>query len=299
MQSGIINVYKEAGFTSFDVVAKLRGILHIKKIGHTGTLDPDAVGVLPVCIGKATKVCELLTNKDKVYEATMLLGIATDTEDISGNVLEQHDVNVTEENVMNVLNSFIGESMQVPPMYSALKVNGKKLYEYARAGVEIERAARKICIYSIDNVKIEFPRVTFTVSCSKGTYIRSLCRDIGEKLSCKACMESLKRTKVSVFDIKDSITLAEIEELVNNGEIEKYISSIDSLFMEYPEVCVKEEFRIIPENGGKLYAEHLPEIDFKEYSLNQNVRVYLYDGRFVGIYEYKGDCFAPKKMFLE
>lgn len=299
MQSGIINVYKEAGFTSFDVVAKLRGILHIKKIGHTGTLDPDAVGVLPVCIGKATKVCDLLTNKDKIYEATMLLGVATDTEDVSGTVLEQCDVNVTEEDVMNVLNSFIGESMQVPPMYSALKVNGKKLYEYARAGVEVERAARKICIYSIDNVKIELPRVTFTVSCSKGTYIRSLCRDIGEKLSCKACMESLKRTKVSVFDIEDSITLAEIEGLVNNGEIEKYISPIDSLFMEYKEIHVKEEFKIIPENGGKLYAEHLPELDFKEYSLNQNVRVYLYDGRFVGIYEYKGECFAPKKMFLE
>ena len=169
MKSGIINVYKEKGFTSFDVVAKLRGILKTKKIGHTGTLDPDAEGVLPVCIGRATKVCDILTDKDKVYEAVMLLGVETDTQDTSGEVLKELPVEISEEAVREAILSFVGDYAQIPPMYSALKVNGKKLYELAREGKTVERKARNVQIISIEILEIALPRVRMSVHCSKGT----------------------------------------------------------------------------------------------------------------------------------
>ena len=176
---GIINIYKEKGFTSHDVVAKLRGILRQKKIGHTGTLDPDAVGVLPVCLGKATKLCDMITDKSKTYEAVLLLGVTTDTQDITGTVLDSKAVDGTSGEIEQTVLSFVGEYKQIPPMYSALKVNGKKLYELARAGVEIERKARTVTIDSVEIQKIELPRVYIKVDCSKGTYIRTLCHDIG------------------------------------------------------------------------------------------------------------------------
>ena len=184
MYNGIINIYKEKGFTSHDVVAKMRGILRQKKIGHTGTLDPDATGVLPVCLGSATKLCDMLTDRDKEYEAVMQLGISTDTQDLSGEVLEECPVTVTEEEVRNAILSFIGDYDQIPPMYSALKVNGKKLYELARAGKEVERQPRAVTIYDITILDMKLPEVTFRVSCSKGTYIRTLCYDIGVKCGC-------------------------------------------------------------------------------------------------------------------
>ena len=214
MINGIVNIYKEKGYTSHDVVAVLRKVVGQKKIGHTGTLDPDATGVLPVCLGRATKVCELLTDHDKTYEALLLLGKTTDTQDISGEVLEERDPgDLTEEEVRSCIESFIGEYDQVPPMYSALKVNGKKLYELAREGKIVERAARRVQIFDIEILSIALPRVTMKVHCSKGTYIRTLCHDIGQKLGCGACMEKLTRTKVSRFEIKDSLTLAQIEVL--------------------------------------------------------------------------------------
>ena len=182
MYNGIINIYKEKGFTSHDVVAKMRGICKQKKIGHTGTLDPDAVGVLPVCLGNGTKLCDMLTDKDKVYEAELLLGVTTDTQDVTGEVLAQRDVTASESQVREAIESFVGDYMQVPPMYSALKVDGKKLYELARAGKEVERAARPVKIHGIDIISVELPVIKMTVSCSKGTYIRTLCHDIGEKL---------------------------------------------------------------------------------------------------------------------
>ena len=175
MINGIVNVYKESGFTSFDVVAKMRGIFHQKKIGHTGTLDPDAQGVLPVCLGRATKVCDLLTDKDKEYEAVMLLGMTTDTQDVSGNVLSRQEVTVSEDAVKTVIASFEGEYMQIPPMYSALKVNGQKLCDLARKGIEVERKARPVTIHKIQILEINLPRVCMRVECSKGTYIRTLC----------------------------------------------------------------------------------------------------------------------------
>ncbi|MBP7199034.1 MAG: tRNA pseudouridine(55) synthase TruB, partial [Acetatifactor sp.] len=187
---GIINVYKEAGFTSHDVVAKLRGICRQKKIGHTGTLDPQATGVLPVCLGNATRACEMLTDRTKEYVAELLLGQITDTQDITGTVLEEREVAVSEAQVREVIAGFVGGYDQIPPMYSALKVNGKKLYELARAGKEVERQARHVDLPAIEILEIKFPVVKFRVECSKGTYIRSLCADIGEKLCCGGTMQS-------------------------------------------------------------------------------------------------------------
>ena len=210
--SKYFNIYKEKGFTSFDVVAKLRGILKQKKIGHTGTLDPDAEGVLPVCLGKATRLCEFLTDKVKTYETVMRLGITTDTQDISGTVWKEQEVTVSEQQIREIASSMIGESMQVPPMYSALKVNGKKLYELAREGKVIERKARKVHIFSIEIQEICLPRVRMSVHCSKGTYIRTLCHDIGQKLGCGGCMEKLLRTKVGIFELADTLKLSEIDE---------------------------------------------------------------------------------------
>ena len=186
MYHGIINVYKEKGFTSHDVVAKLRGICKQKKIGHTGTLDPEAVGVLPVCLGSATKLCDMLTDKTKEYVAVLKLGVVTDTQDLTGTILEEHPVTVTEEQIREVIFSFQGDQLQIPPMYSALKVNGKKLYELAREGKEVERAARPITIHEIEILKEELPEITIRVSCSKGTYIRTLCHDVFAS-SCHAC----------------------------------------------------------------------------------------------------------------
>ncbi len=208
MVNGILNVYKEKGYTSHDVVAKLRGIVGQKKIGHTGTLDPDAEGVLPVCLGRATKVCDMLTEKDKTYEAVLLLGKETDTQDISGTVLRVGETEgLTQEQVKDCVMSFVGEYDQIPPMYSALKVNGKKLYELAREGKTIERKSRKVEIKEIRILEMALPRVRMEVSCSKGTYIRTLCHDIGEKLGCFGCMESLLSTKVGRFVIESSLKL--------------------------------------------------------------------------------------------
>ena len=252
MKSGIINVYKEAGYTSFDVVAKLRGILHIKKIGHTGTLDPDAVGVLPICVGKATKVCDMLTNTDKTYVATLLMGVSTDTYDTSGTVLDEKEVNVTPEMVENTIKSFIGEQEQIPPMYSAIKVNGKKLYELAREGKVIERKARRINIYNIEIIDINLPRVKMRIDCSKGTYIRSLCNDIGEKLGCHGCMENLVRERVGNFSIDNTIIIEEIQSLMNENRVEEVLLPIDSVFSSYPMIKVKAEFQKACLNGAKL-----------------------------------------------
>ena len=236
MYNGILNIYKEAGFTSHDVVAKLRGILGQKKIGHTGTLDPEAVGVLPVCLGKGTKVCELLTDKDKVYETVMCLGVTTDTQDMTGKVLKQSEVHVSREELEAVLETFRGNYDQIPPMYSALKVQGKKLYELAREGKTVERKARQVQILELELLEMEPDgiHVHMRVHCSKGTYIRTLCHDIGEKLGCGAAMEKLTRTQVGVFEIQDAMTLSQIEELVREGQIDHAIRTnrIDCCIME-------------------------------------------------------------------
>lgn len=298
MVNGIINVYKEKGYTSFDVVAKMRGIFGQKKIGHTGTLDPDAQGVLPVCLGKATKVCDLLTDKDKVYKATMLLGIQTDTLDISGKVCNKAVVNVTEQQVRDVISTFVGTIEQVPPMYSALKVNGKKLYELAREGKTIERKARKVSIYDITIDEICLPEVVMTVSCSKGTYIRSLCDDIGTKLGCYGCMKDLLRTKVACFDIGDAYKISEIEKLK-----ESIVLPIDMLFENIPAVNTVLMAQKLIENGNRIPAEMINADGNKQrkYDDEGRYRIYNPEDSFVGIYTYKAetDDFKPVKIFME
>lgn len=306
MKSGIINVYKEAGYTSFDVVAKLRGILHIKKIGHTGTLDPDATGVLPVCIGKATKVCDLLTNKDKTYTATLLIGKSTDTYDISGTVINESEVNVTENDIRKVIDSFIGEIDQVPPMYSAIKVNGKKLYELAREGKVIERKPRKVTIYNIEVIDISLPRVTMKIDCSKGTYIRSLCNDIGDKLGCYGCMESLVRNKVGDFSIENAIIIEEIEKACDDNRIEELIHPIDYVFSSFPKGVIKEESEKYALNGARLRMSNLVDSKINLESGEKNdkidnklLRLYLQNGKFVGLYKREQEDLILEKMFYE
>ena len=276
----------------------MRGIFGQKKIGHTGTLDPDAQGVLPVCLGKATKVCDLLTDKDKVYKATMLLGIQTDTLDISGKVCNKAVVNVTEQQVRDVISTFVGTIEQVPPMYSALKVNGKKLYELAREGRIIERKARKVSIYDITIDEICLPEVVMTVSCSKGTYIRSLCDDIGTKLGCYGCMKELLRTKVACFDIGDAYKISEIEKLK-----ESIVLPVDMLFENIPAVNTVLMAQKLIENGNRIPAEMINADGNKQrkYDDEGRYRIYNPEDSFVGIYTYKAetDDFKPVKIFME
>lgn len=294
MVNGIINVYKEKGYTSFDVVAKLRGIYHQKKIGHTGTLDPDAEGVLPVCLGKATKVCDLLTDKEKEYEAVLLLGKDTDTQDISGNVLAEAKVDVSEEEVKRAILSFVGAYDQVPPMYSALKVDGKKLCDLARKGITVERKARTVRIFEIEIKDMKLPEVTIRVHCSKGTYIRTLCKDIGDKLGCYGCMKSLIRTRVSEFLSKEAHRLSEIEE-----EPYTWILPVDVVFSSYEKAVVSDRAEKFIVNGNRIAQEDL--IHMKDAYKISRIRLYREDETFIGIYEYKEETldFKPVKLFLE
>lgn len=300
MIHGVLNIHKEKGYTSHDVVAKLRGIVGQKKIGHTGTLDPDATGVLPVCLGKATKICDMLTDKNKTYETVMLLGKVTDTQDISGVVLSEKDTAyLEEETVRAVIASFVGDYMQVPPMYSALKVNGKKLYELAREGIEIERKARPVTILSIQIKEVNLPRFRMEVTCSKGTYIRTLCQDIGEKLGCGACMEELIRTKVSRFELKDSLTLAEVSALKEAGRLEEILVPVDEMFSDYEAVSLKEEFISFAYNGNVFFPKHLQRhIELTDGKL---VRVYDGQGQFIAIYKFIKEkyLFKIEKMFFD
>jgi len=238
--NGVININKEAGYTSMDVVAKMRGILKMKKIGHTGTLDPAATGVLPVCVGKGTKLVEKFMADDKVYRAVMLLGVTTDSQDMTGEVITESTVGVTPPEVLEAIGSFVGGYDQLPPMYSAKKVNGKKLVDLARKGIEVERQPRFVNIMSINVEEMELPRVTMTVTCSKGTYIRTLCHDIGQKLGCGAAMESLIRTRVGRFKLEDAITLGELEKLRDEGRIDEVVADFESIMAEITEAAVTE-----------------------------------------------------------
>lgn len=299
MINGILNVYKEKGYTSHDVVAKLRGIVGQKKIGHTGTLDPDATGVLPVCLGKATKVCDLLTDKDKTYEAVLLLGKETDTQDTTGEVLKEHPVEMPEGEVRKAIQSFQGEYSQIPPMYSALKVNGKKLCDLARSGIEVERKARNVTVFQIDILEMELPRVTMRVHCSKGTYIRTLCHDIGKSLGCGGCMESLKRIQSADFTIDTAWTLSQIQEKRDAGQLEEILYPTDYVFSSLEKGTVKRQYEKILYNGNRIannffLAEPPPKGE-------ENIRIYDESGQFIGVYRYdkKQENYKPVKIFLE
>ena len=296
--NGLLNVYKEKGYTSFDVVAVLRGILKQKKIGHTGTLDPDAEGVLLVCLGRGTKLCDMLENHDKTYKCKMILGKTTDTDDISGNIISDCQADVSQKQVIDVIKSFVGEINQIPPMYSAIKINGKKLYELAREGKTIERKPKKITIYDIFDINIQLPYIIFSVACSKGTYIRSLCRDIGEKLGVGGTMCELVRTKASGFLSEEALKLDDIKEIANRDEISKYIIPVEKVFDSYTKLHVKEEADKMLMNGNPLlsydFIENIELVDEAKYS------IYSFDGRFIAIYKYSSDKekLMPDKMFL-
>ena len=283
---GLFNIYKEAGMTSFDVVSQIRKIANTKSVGHSGTLDPNATGVLVVAVGRATKVIEYMENDDKIYNAELKLGVETDTEDVWGNVLKENnlkDYDLNFEKVSEIIKSFIGKQIQVPPMYSALKVNGKKLYELAREGKEIERKGREIEIFDIYNIKMEEDKISFTVHCSKGTYIRTLCKDIGEKIGCGATMSKLERIKAGNFSSSTSLKLEDIKD-----NPEKYIIDLESVLEKFPIIKLDEKEAIKYTNGIKLKKEDLEDGTY---------RVYI-NGKLYGICIVSNENIKPcKKIF--
>lgn len=273
---GIINVLKPMGMTSFDVVAYLRKTLKTKKIGHTGTLDPCAAGVLPVCLGRATKAVEFLIDKDKTYRAQLTLGVSTDTQDAAGEIIKKSSVNVLENEIEWVIKSFVGKYSQVPPMYSALKVNGKKLCDIAREGKVIDRKPREVEIYSIDILQIKKNIVIFDVECSKGTYIRTLCDDIGNKLGCGGHMSFLLRKKAGIFDLSTTLTLEEIKEFAACGTLQEKIISVDEIFKNYNKIMLSSKDTKKFKNGVKIKIDD-------EFKKEKNLRVYGWDGKFLAL----------------
>lgn len=275
--NGIINVFKPKDMTSHDVVNILRRITGIKRIGHTGTLDPMATGVLPICIGKATRVSEYLLNLDKEYIADLTLGYQTDTLDMEGQIINTSDKEVTRERIIEVINTYVGDILQTPPMYSALKFKGKKLYELAREGKTVERPKRQVKIYSIDLLNIDDNKtITFKVHCSRGTYIRSLCDDIGFDLGTFGYMSYLMRSKAGSFEIQDSYSLNYLKSL-NTDEIKEILIPMDRALghMDTFEIDDKYYDRLI--NGVKIKLED--NIDFKE---EKEYKIYCKD-LFIGI----------------
>ena len=290
--NGILNVYKNKGMSSFDVVRKIKFLAHEKKVGHTGTLDPEATGVLPVAIGKATKIIDYIMNCNKTYEVKFLLGTKTTTYDLEGEVIEKKDTSfLTEEQVKDAVLSFVGEYDQVPPMYSALKQNGVRLYDLARQGIEVERQGRRIHILNIEDIKIELPYVSMKVSCSKGTYIRSLCFDIGEKLGVGATMTDLNRSETSVFKQEDSINIEELTE----DNIQEYLISIEEALKFYPKLVVNSSFTKLLVNGVKVSDKRLTNEYRKKGTL---YRVYDSEGVFIGLGKQDDKGFKIEKLLM-
>ena len=292
---GVINIYKEKGFTSHDVVNIVRKTLGKVKTGHTGTLDPDAEGVLPICVGKATKLADYIAADIKEYKAEITLGIKTTTEDISGDVIEKKDVNASEDEVKSAINSFVGEYNQIPPMYSAIKVNGKKLYELAREGKEIERKTRLINIYKIRDIKaLDNNKYEFYVLCSKGTYIRTLCKDIGEKLGCGGCMSNLTRTRSGNFYIENSIKINDFKDIVSQNKLNDVLITVKEVLSNYMTVHIDSKAEKYVLNGNKISLSYINEKDIKK----GNKVVAEFDNNVVGVYETLEDCIKPITMLI-
>ncbi|MCR5213185.1 MAG: tRNA pseudouridine(55) synthase TruB [Eubacterium sp.] len=308
MYNGIVNVYKESGYTSHDVVAKLRGIYGQKKVGHTGTLDPMAEGVLIVLLGQATKLSDLILSSNKEYVATVRLGITSDTDDITGKIITSYESssqissklnNITREDIESVLNSFLGSSMQIPPMYSAIKVNGKKLYEYARAGIEVKRDPRPVNIYSLELLDINMSEYEFKfrVSCSKGTYIRALIRDIGQLLGTGAVMSGLLRDEVNGIKAENAFKLNQLQSLKEEGRLLDAVSSIDTILKDVPAVGLKPTAIKLLENGNRLNYNNFKSLGLSDQECDIDIsdsrllneseffRVYA-DGRLRALYSY-------------
>ncbi|MFZ5966541.1 MAG: tRNA pseudouridine(55) synthase TruB [Bacillota bacterium] len=277
---GILNILKPSHATSHDIVNLIRKRFHTKKVGHTGTLDPMAVGVLPICIGKATKVSQFLLDDMKKYRCEMVLGAKTDTQDRWGKVIATYDMNVSENDIMDVFNTFRGEINQVPPMYSALKHQGKKLYELAREGKEIHRDPRKVHIYELEIVQINGHTILFDVLCSKGTYVRTLCTDIGDMLNCGAYMSFLVRSQSGIFHLENTVTLEELAELPPEEIILNHLFPIDYPLSNLPKIEVKNESMKFLLNGNTLYPHNLHNTD----SLVPDTQVRLYaDNDFIAL----------------
>lgn len=291
----IFNINKPQGITSHDVVYKVRKILNTKKVGHTGTLDPDAVGVLPICVGRATKISDLILNKDKEYICEMILGIETDTYDSSGRIISEKSIeNISKKAVEEKLLSQVGERSQYPPIYSALKVNGKKLCDLARSGKvdDIVIEPRNVLIKSIDIIQIEIPKVVFKVKCSKGTYVRSICHDLGEDLGVGGHMSFLKRTQSGVFKYENSITLEELEILKNEDRLLESSFSIEDALEEFPKVMLNDNAIKYYSNGGiiqnnRFYFDCSLSTIFDDNNMindkKYRVRVYNNNNEFIGI----------------
>ncbi len=297
--NGVLNIYKEKGYTSHDVVAVLRKIFKQKRIGHCGTLDPAAEGVLPVCLGRATRLVDEISEGTKTYRAVLLLGVETDTYDMEGQILSEKNVQLNFSEVCDCIYSFRGEVMQVPPMYSARKVNGQKLYDLARKGVEVERQAVPVHFHRLEIMKYDFPEITLEITCSKGTYIRSLCHDIGEKLGCGGCMKSLLRTRVGRFDMEDAVRLSEVKVFAEMGRLQEILTTIPDLFPALPRVKTVSGCDRLAENGNILSMDCFESQGISE----EENRLIVYDseGRLIGLYRRKEqrDEFLPDKMLLE
>ena len=282
---GIVIVDKPADWTSQDVTAKLRGVFQTRRIGHGGTLDPMATGVLPVFVGRATRGVEFFEHADKVYETTLRLGITTDTEDTTGAILEEKPVCVTEEQVLNVLEQFKGEIQQIPPMYSAIKINGQKLVDLARKGKEVERKPRTITIFALDFLGMTGNDVRLRVHCSKGTYIRTLCKDIGAALGCGGCMATLRRTAAGSYTEADAIPLAALVDCENPAQ---YLRPVDTLFSQYPAVTLTEKQALRARNGNS-FSIALEDGTYRAYDQN---------GEFLMLAKVDGGVMSTIKSFF-
>lgn len=286
--NGIINIYKPSGMTSHSVVSRIRKFTGVKRVGHSGTLDPMACGVLPVLVGNAASVQELITGHDKVYRAGILFGVTTDTADITGTVTEKKNVEFTEKDLQDVISRFIGKQMQVPPMYSAIKMDGVKLYDLARRGIEVERKAREIIIYSITVSKaFDGVRCELDISCSKGTYIRTLGEDIGKALGCGACLDKLERLSCGKYTSEDAVKLEDVEQLYLNGNtkaIEDMLTSPETLFAELSAVHLPEFYTRLALNGAEIYLKkaRVPEKLFEKSNM---CRLYMDNNNFFAIGE--------------
>lgn len=286
---GILNIFKEKGYTSHDVVAVVRRTINQKKVGHTGTLDPDAEGVLPICVGKATKLADYIMNSGKTYEAEITLGAQTTTQDASGEIISKTEFEFNESKITEAVLSFKGSYMQIPPMYSAIKINGKKLYELARKGQEVERKPRKVDINEIKIIEFLPPdKIRISVDCSKGTYIRALSADIGEKLGCGAYMSALTRTRSGKFNIKNSIKLSRLEELSKNGDLSQAIITMEKALEDYKHVYINPKADKLMHNGAKIYSYYF---DKKSDFINPGETVIAFDStsKLNGIYKTEFD----------
>ncbi len=278
--NGIVLLNKPSDFTSFDAVAKMRGILKFRKVGHGGTLDPMAQGVLPILLGPATRVCDIVPESSKRYRAVMRLGISTDTQDITGNIVKTASVTVGEKEVREILPRFTGNILQTPPMYSAVQVGGKRLYDLARKGIDVERPARSIEILSLELVKAlpQKNEYILDVACSKGSYIRTLCSDIGDALGCGATLTALTRTEAFGFSLADCFTFADFEKMAAEGTLERAVISVDSLFLSSPAYFLSDADARLHINGVPIYASRLSALP----DTDDFIRIYGY-GKFLSL----------------